>query len=384
MQSVPVDAFFSCSFQAADKDVNDRFLAICRALDIRCINVSLGYSALPAEKAKEFIQKSDVLIAVCVKRDELKTGIHSMPQAVRDEISMAYSLDIPMLLLVEDGVKTDGFMDQYGTRLQFKRDDIDKNDFLEKVIASIHGIKLEAVSPDHLAYSQDDRDVRAEYMRHRVELMDKGDDEYEWRYTTAKRVDFSGHYRKAIITKVWTQTAVELPESAKNIQWTAKTIKSSRSIQLIPEIKRQTPECVEVNLRFDPDPEPGDYVEYSTLTSSPYLNPIWMEDIKDGSTIHLGEKEYSLFDGVVPVQRTKTLLFEMRLPASYGISKNDLKVFAGRYTSGIDYEVESEIKRSTVTLEDFGGDITVRIQVESPLVGHMYGVAWNPHYKHRK
>ena len=58
--------------------------------------------------------------------------------------------------------------------------------------------------------------------------------------------------------------------------------------------------------------------------------------------------------------------------------KSDIEIFAGSYTSSIDYEVKSEIARAEVRVEEFGGNLLIRLEIDSPLPGHMYGIAWNP------
>jgi len=50
----------------------------------------------------------------------------------------------------------------------------------------------------------------------------------------------------------------------------------------------------------------------------------------------------------------------------------------GSYTRAIDYIVESEMQRAKHTIDSFGGDLIFNLDVNSPLLRHMYGVAWNP------
>jgi hypothetical protein len=52
--------------------------------------------------------------------------------------------------------------------------------------------------------------------------------------------------------------------------------------------------------------------------------------------------------------------------------------FVGSYTSGFDYEIPSELKRASIRIEEFGGSLLVRLEIDNPLPNAMYGVAWDP------
>ena len=77
----------------------------------------------------------------------------------------------------------------------------------------------------------------------------------------------------------------------------------------------------------------------------------------------------------------KKLLFVFRFPRSYGLGKHDIAPFVGSHSSTVDYEVESEIKRANIQIESYAGNIEVKMEVDSPLRGHVYGIAWNPKKK---
>jgi hypothetical protein len=119
MNALPLQIFFSCSFSPEDKETNELFLALCRGLDMKCVNVSEAYSATPPAKAKELIAKSQAVVVVATRREKLQSGEFRMPTAVHDELSMAYGLGIPILAFVETGVKTDGFLPGYATIMEW-------------------------------------------------------------------------------------------------------------------------------------------------------------------------------------------------------------------------------------------------------------------------
>ena len=108
MKSAPVRAFFSCSYRDTDKDLNEFFRAICEGLDISCGNVDAGYSELPPDKALSMIRDADAVIAIAPARNKLDgSNQFTMPEAVSNEISFAYSLKKPLLVIKEDTVRAD-------------------------------------------------------------------------------------------------------------------------------------------------------------------------------------------------------------------------------------------------------------------------------------
>jgi hypothetical protein len=61
------------------------------------------------------------------------------------------------------------------------------------------------------------------------------------------------------------------------------------------------------------------------------------------------------------------------------MKKEEVRAFVGSFARELSFEVESEIKRlKSLSVEDIGGNIIVRMEIESPLLNHLYGVAWNP------
>src|SRR5947208_17071427 len=105
MISSDINVFFSCSFSDTDAPVNELVQGVCKGLGLACVNVGGGFTALPPEKAKEFISSAAGLIAVATPRDRLENGGFIMPAAVREEISIAYGLGKRILILGETGVQ---------------------------------------------------------------------------------------------------------------------------------------------------------------------------------------------------------------------------------------------------------------------------------------
>ena len=150
-----VNAFFSCSFQEVDININDFFKSICEGLNIQCKNVSDGYTSTPPDTARKLIDESKVVLAIITKRDETTTGKGIMPSAVHEEISMAYALQKPTLIVIEESVSRDGFLSNFGTFIVFNRDKLYTDEFIKKVVSSLHELRMQAVEQHDLLPDQD-------------------------------------------------------------------------------------------------------------------------------------------------------------------------------------------------------------------------------------
>jgi len=377
VQSAKAEIFFSCSFAEADRKVNEFFLAICRALRLIPTNVSTASSLSPPDVAKRKIQEAQALVAVCTRRDELTAGGYNMPQAVHDEISFAYGADTPVLMIVEDGVELAGFKSNFGTYLSFKRKELSSPAFVEKAVEAIHDLHLQLSENVEVAAVHGMTEAYAEFIRHLIELRFTGSD-FLWQYSTSKKLVYTHASKRSIPSSYWTNVVCDIPPDTPDLAWELRLDDSTRGINLEHTIERQTPQCVEAIIKISPPPEAGDFVEYSTFTASRYLNPVWDDEAPAARPVHLNNGDYVCIDGMVFLHRTKRALLEFRFPRESLLGRGDLVPFVGIYTSAIDYEVESELKRVALDVEDFGGNVTMRMEIDSPLLGHMYGIAWNP------
>jgi hypothetical protein len=377
MQPSRINAFFSCSFQPQDSDVNELFSSICTALAIDVTNVDCSSANTPPEVAKKKIDECQILIAVCLKRDKLEGGGYIMPQAVHDEISFAFGKDIPVLMFVENGVELKGFKQNFGSYLAFDRQHVFSPEFIGKIVRSINELKLQVLGPNEIGMSHGISESHAEFVNHLVELRWNGSD-FEWEYNTTKKLVYLAASKRSFPLSAWATVPGIVPEDAKPIQWSIKLSSSSNGIKLVPIVEKQTPICVEAIVKLEPPAEAGDFIEYSTTISSRYVNPVWLDEATDGVSVHLDDGDYICADGIILIHRTKKAIVEFRIAREYGLKKGDYRPFVGSYTSTVDYEVPSELKRSVVRVEEFAGTVVVRFEVESPLPGHMYGIAWNP------
>jgi hypothetical protein len=377
MHSAKVDIFFSCSFADVDKDVNDLFGAICRALNLSPTNISTGSPLIPPAVAKKKIESSQALVAICTKREELMGGGFVMPDAVHDEISFAIGKDIPVLMIVEAGVSLKGFKRNFGTQLEFTRPELSTPAFLGRAIEAIHDLKLLTLGPEQSGVWHAMHEAYAEHVKHLVELTHTGKD-FLWRYSTSKKLIYTNPSRRPLPSGFWA-TNTKIPPGSPPISWTSHLDEASSGIQLTPTIEKQTNEVVEASISLAPHPVAGDIVAYSTRVESRYLNAVWLNEApEDVPAIHLAHGDYKCADGLIFLHRTHRAVVEFRFPKEAGLTLRDVHPFVASHTVSFDFEVESELARTRHTADDFGGTLVFRLEIESPLPAHMYGVAWNP------
>lgn len=377
MQSIKIDAFLSCSFDQDDSEVVEFFRTVAEALDVRSVNVANASTNAPPHAAAEMIDNASLLIAVCTKRDELTNGKHVMPQAVQDEISIAFGKKVPILMFVEDGVELAGFKANYGTYEKFNRANLRSDEFIKKAVIAIHTAKLTALGDDGGVVQSGMDDAVSEYVKHLVELKDQ-DGDYVWHYYTQKKMTYNEPSKRAFPSGVWPTVKAKCGDTAGPATWSSRLIASSNDIKLIEEIERHTADCIEVLLKPEPHPDKNDFIEYATHSSSRYINAVWFDEVEDGVYVHMDQGDFECADGLLFIHRAKAATIEFRFPESYGISVDDLHPVVGAYSTRLDYVVPSEIERAEVRKESFAGNVTITMKITSPLPGHLYGIAWHP------
>lgn len=372
-----IDVFFSASFHEHDKGINEHFNAICKGLGIRGENVSFGAKRIPHEQARKMIRECQGLIAVCTKREELANGSFNMPQAVNDEIAFACGLGKPILVLMEKGVNKGGFTEKFGTFQSFDREALSASESIEGTVKAIASFKADVLADAGFNEAREHQDSFADELTHLIELRcDKG--EFVWEYSTVKRIVYTERSDRSFQTAVFTVQDIEAPKEASPIEWEMETLDSTQGITLNESIETHTAQQVTSRLRPDPPAEPGDYVKYRTFARHRYLVPLWSDEVVKKKTLHLDSGRFDVGDGVLFLHRTKKATIEFRFCREYGLSEKDVVPFVASYTNDIDFEVSSELKRANVRVENFGGAVTVRMEIESALPGHLYGIAWNP------
>jgi len=373
MRSAEIKAFLSCSFRKEDQKINNFVKAICNALDIKCVNVNDAYSQTPPDKAKQLLNESKLMIAIATRRKKFEDETYSMPQAIHDEISMAYAMDKPMLLFKEEGVIANGFIDNYGTHMNFFRDKLYDHELMRSFISSIHSIKVESISSKDLI-PEIDVGFYNDNLTALFEIIKDGNS-FSWKYSSTRKMIFTENFQGII--RSFAMAEIEVKDETKNIMWNCEIIDaSSKEFKLNTTIEKESTDTIHLTHSVSPKPESNQYIELLSTFQSRNLNAITKEDVGEPAT-KVGNKVFHCYDGKILTQRTKKLKLQFRFPRNYAICSNSIFPFVASYTAGIDYIVESEIKRADILFEKLGGNIIVSIYTESPLIGHLYGVAWN-------
>lgn len=375
MSAEKLKAFFSCSFDPKDEKVNSIFLAVCDALSIACTNVSSGSVASPPNVALKKVGQCDLFVAVCTRRDQLVSGGFTMPVAVRNEIGIAYGKGLPIVLFVEDGVDIAGFENNIGTYQKFERVNLDNIECIAKIVATLHDSRA-LISAGTIPYASPGRDdAHCERIHYSVSL--EVNPNAQWTCDVTKKLVYNKKSKKPIPVSFWASIPECVPAGSDPIKFEVSTDASSRNIEMSAKIERQLPHVVEAILTPKPTPSQGDHVEYTVSGASPYLNRVWLDE-GDAKCTSFSEEEFQVVDGILTVHRTDEMVAEFKFPRAYGLSESEIKPFVASYTSGFDYELESEVERAKVTIKAVGKHLVAKIEVDRPLLHHMYGFAWNP------
>jgi hypothetical protein len=337
-----------------------------------------GYASTPPDKACEFIDDSSALLAIATRHDEVKQGIFMMPKAVDEEMSMAYAKKKPILLFAENGVDTtSGFIRNFATYVEFDRKSLLSPAFVEKTVSSIHDLKLNVISPSDEFHAQMGGAFFAEFIRSLDELVDNSGS-YTWRYHITRKLRFTSRSHAPLRAYAWAVVPASATSTEK-VKWSYKIEDGSKQFRFVPKFEKHTHEAIDLSLYIDPVPDKGDFIQYSEFYESPYLNPVYLEDLpNDHSNITIDGTDYASMDGFLLIARTKDLKIQFRFPASLGLMIKDFVPFVASHSRMVDYLVDSEMKRINVNRDSIGGEVIIEISVQSPLIYHMYGIAWNP------
>jgi len=284
---------------------------------------------------------------------------------------MAFAMGKPCLLFIEEGVTCDGFMKSMSTYKTYNRETLSTSKEIESIVASIHALRMESfesnIIPDQEAsgFYQD----RISYL---VELL--GEPECPlWRYTNSRILVFTRTLEGHIVQGSW---AKSVPETVNDkIDYTLKCLINDSPVEAIQQVYKDTPRQLQVGLDFPDKPSKDDSVKIEFVSSSPFFNKAIKADVMEKENV--GGRSFDCVDGLVPTQPTKRLHVLFRFPSWYKVNKKTLLPFVGSYSGDIDYLVESEIKRCNISKDEFGSNLQVDLRIESPLLRHIYGVAWN-------
>lgn len=376
MGSITINVFLSCSSREDDADIVNLVKSICRALDVNCVNVSAGYTQSPLERAKGYIRNLPAMIAVATRREPISDEKYMMPPAVRDEISMAYALEKPVLLICEDGVQVDGLISGNSTYLPFSRESIRETECMEKLIASIYNLRKD-VLPGEVTYPHTN-DYYAETYSALIELdtTDDEQDEFIWYYVTTRRIRFVRNYNGVLSTGFRPDRVVQIPEGAPDIEWGITIEAESKPFEFTRTLNEVSPTLLDLSLQVIPEPETNDFIEFTVWCRSKYLFPIYYNETF--LPVIIKGKKYTAWAGLIRSVPTEILKIVYKLPSGYGLEPEDITCFVSAYNLTIGFIDEKEMERVGIEIESFGGDIVVTVEVSRPKVGCFYGIAWRP------
>ena len=349
MKSAKINAFYSCSFDSKYKEIYDYFLAICNGLDIKCVNVDKGSSKVPPDVARKLIDSSQILIAVATRAIKTDKNKYSMPPAVREEISMAYAKEKPILILRESDVLPNGFTPNYGTYLPFSRDELYKCEFLSKAIASIHDIKMDVLLSHDVLIEQEG--ISDFYLENSFTLisLEKDNNGYYWHYSMSRKYVFTDKFTKSIKGGAWAPRTTKNVNTDETMHWNVEITNSSRHFEPEINIEKEQVDHVELDITFNPPPEENDFIEISFNCKSKYLNPIFLDELDESPPfVKIDNMEYECGDGFLAITRLKFAKLQFRFPVEYGLKMNEFVPIVASFSSKIDYIADDELKRMKV------------------------------------
>jgi hypothetical protein len=368
----------SCSFAPGDAALNELVLGVCKGLDLACVNVGAGYSSIPPEKAREYITSAKGLIAVATVRDRLDNGEFIMPAAVREEIAIAYGIGTPILILGETGVRFDGFMDNYCTRLPFMREELTRPAFIEKLVHTLFTFRTEIVRVNNATPS-----YASEYFSESTRYMmslDWDGEGYLWTVANKKRLRFETALERDIVSIVWPAVQSGGAVNGELPEWEVSIDAATRQFEVKPVVRDIHPDRLELALRFQPDPQPGDMIEFTRTFKSRRLNPLTTSDLPKGAApaIVIGGRGYPVRDGVLITERVEKLHAHYSFAEQYGLRPESVAPFVGSYGYTLEYLAPWELARLSADIDSFGKKLFVDLRADNPVPRYLYGIAWLP------
>jgi hypothetical protein len=117
--------FLSCSFDEADTIVATWFTELLYAMDFEVLTGRMPQARPPAEKVRDLIRESDVVVSVLTRRDKIEgREAWRPPDWLHNEIGIAYDSNKPTAVFVEDGVEVSGLTPLITQYERWKRDSL--------------------------------------------------------------------------------------------------------------------------------------------------------------------------------------------------------------------------------------------------------------------
>ena len=347
--------------------------AICEGIDMECFTVDRAYPIAPGVVALDEIKKRAAFVAIATRRTETADHQFKASDAVREEIAYAHAFGKNIVLIKEAGVVDDG-MNRVAD-LTFDRSDLHKPDFLKKLVTSLHEAKMKSVQSHELLLEQAPPEFFAEEMFSLRELIPVSGG-FEWHFSTTRRLRFSCAYDRPIKYGAWPAGPVAIRETDPAVVWECHLGQSSKGFALkVTEIECD-PAKVDLRLSFEPTPQPDDFVTFTIKARSKYFAPIFKPPTGE-ALLTIKGRDFHALSGCVPAHRVQKLRIRYVFPENYPLH-GVLEPFAAVYLNRVDGLLDGEIGRIKSEVEESGGKVFAKLEIEEPLVGYAYGFAWNP------
>lgn len=379
MERYELTVFFSCSSEKSDRKVVDYFRAICEGLRMKCTNVHRAASRPPSGEAEKIMADCDVLIAIATKKVKRHDGKYDMPPSVQVEMGIGRGLSKSMLLFVEKDVVVEGLAKSMVTYAYFERDKLFDVEFMKDVIHTISEFREEVLCGGQnlgvyaaAEYYSDLSDVLIE--------LKKQEGGYTWTYSGTRRLVFIQAPKHPIPLCAWAGVPTKNVDEHRRLKWKYHINDASRKFRLKTRTEMESAMAVRVLLDIAPTPKPGDYIVLAQHHESPYLNPIYREDIATNIPyLTLGSRKYLVGDGVLLTINTKKVKLMYRFPVEYGLEEDSFVPCVGTMVgSSILHVIRAEIERMKYDITSFGGEIVAALEIDNPMLLLEYGLAWNP------
>jgi len=118
--------FISMSFRDEDKDVNEYFMRILDALEIKYITAERYSREGISDKVRKLIEQCNLVIAIYVKKYEITTGEFITSEWLTKEYGSVWGKEMDIIPLVEEGIEDIAGLKSEREIIQFDRNNLQK------------------------------------------------------------------------------------------------------------------------------------------------------------------------------------------------------------------------------------------------------------------